>query len=288
MPMTGQDQHLSHNQIHALKTLKGYEENPGHSMWPHVDRFALIRQLEDRVRTPSHINQKNTGWCGPAAVLESMATDAPNTYVKMVLDLLHHGHATVHHGHLSTIKLTTTATLRHYAFGGTQVASADWVPLSTIRESVKYAHNHSQAWYVKNGTYPADLVRFYRELGYSQVHNHTSVHNFVGPLENQATHHLNNHFGHGFRVSMFINDDLLYEHRQNNNVDKHPTSVKRNHYVDLISQIAIQYKHPIEHSLVAMHIFSWGSGDQYSIPFHRKLTLKAFASNFFGFVGARY
>ena len=119
------DAHLTHNQKHALHTLKTYEHAPGRSMWTHVNRFALIKQLEDRVRTPSHINQQHSMWCGPAAVVESMATDAPNTYVKMVLDLMHHGRATVHHGKLAPIKLTTTAALRHYAFGYTKMASAD-------------------------------------------------------------------------------------------------------------------------------------------------------------------
>src|SRR5947209_2068179 len=91
---------LSDHQKHAMAAIKEYHDDPGDNLWMHVHPKKLANQLEARVRHPHAINQRQSHWCGPAAVCATMAHHAPTTYVRMIIDLVRHGKATVRHGEL--------------------------------------------------------------------------------------------------------------------------------------------------------------------------------------------
>ena len=63
--------------------------------FPNINRDDFCKELMDRIKHPNLINQGDTEFCGPAAVLHALAKDDPMAYATMALKLLETGKATV-------------------------------------------------------------------------------------------------------------------------------------------------------------------------------------------------
>jgi hypothetical protein len=277
----------------ALTFIHHYKQHRPPSIWKYVKAAKLAAELEQRIEDPSCIKQHGSSWCGPAAVCSSLAGDDPLAYAKMVVHLVRHGHATIHAGVFNVASLYTNAELRHYAFADTKIESADWVPLATLRESVRHDKNHSLKWYFSHGTFPNDITRLYRDMGYTRIYDHTSELNLTGPHAYQYVQQVNAFFHHNYRITMRINADLLSPSTQDNNKGVARALVTHNHWVDLIAPIRCEPPHGPE-SRVSLEVFSWGKETKGAkvkgllVPEKGTLTLAAFASNYFGFVAAKY
>ena len=288
---------MNDKQEHALEAIHHYAKHHGTNLWSHIHPSHLVKSLEERVRHPNTINQRGSSWCGPAAVCVAMATEAPTTYAHMIIQLVQHGRATVHHGRLTGHTLKASPELRAYPFAKSKIVDADWIPMSTLRESLKSNKKHDTAWFFKHGTFPADVMEFYRDLGYSHLADHTSEWNMLaagtfdyGLSVIQSANHLirTNH-----RITMRINADMLDGGKQGANAKLPPQSVRHNHWVDLISPIHVggtpHHGHNPRHgpnTPVNLTVFSWGN--EMPVPQIPPMTLREFAANFFGFISAKY
>lgn len=283
---------LNHYQHEALKAIHHYAHDlKNHSKtkkWHYVDLHRLVHQLETRVKSPDTVNQRKSLWCGPAAVCASMLKEAPTTYVNMVIDLVQHAQATVHHGRLKAHTLKASYELRNYQFPK-NIADADWVPMATLRESLKSTSPHDTNWFFHHGTYPQDVMMFYQDLGYTKLEDYTSGNNMLveGTLDDglPVVDRANHLYRTKYRITMFINDDMLDGAKQGSNAKLPPQTVRRNHWVDLISPILVTSPRGPDSS-IGLKVFSWGY--EMAVPQDPPMTLREFASNFFGFIAAKY
>jgi hypothetical protein len=288
------DLDFSKRQLDAVDFVAGYRRNPGPNLWAHVRPNDLADQLEQRIYDPNSIAQHLSPWCGPAAVCRSLAADAPIAYAQMVVNLVRFGRADIRHGHHSGHTLQTSAEMRGHPFHQTKIAAADWVSLVALRASAQHSNKHSVKWLYHHGTQPKDVVKFYKELGYSEIHDHTSEFPLRGhdalELINRGNHRLRRHY----RVTLRINADMLAPEYVQENASLPGAFATHNHFVDLLSPITICGSHHNLKSPVSLKVFSWGKGEAgaawmgFRIMEASNLSFEEFASDFFGFVCAKY
>jgi hypothetical protein len=281
----------------ATGIVEHYRNKPGHHEWSHIDPDELSDQLNERIADPYCMKQKDSGWCGPTAVCASLAKDAPDKYAMMVIDLVRHGQAVVKHAKHGGLKLHPPRELWHYNFKETEIAAADWVPLSSLRDSLRPAHRHFKADDFLNSDmwnhghcHPKQLTRFYRKLGYREVNDLTSDNNLAGPYLRQFIHNAKSFLDQHYRVTMRTNSNMLKEKTMHERGKKYGNGVEitaHSHWVDLIEPIVVDG--PGDDAEVSFTVFSWGEHHHSKKGWKvQGLTLDEFGINFFGFISAKY
>jgi hypothetical protein len=288
------DLEFSKKQLDAVDFVADYRSDPGPNLWPHVHPNELADELEQRIHDPNSIAQRHSPWCGPAAVCRSLAADAPKVYAHMIINLVRFGRATVHHGELASNTFHTNAEMRAYPFQKVKIAAADWVPLVTLRASARHAGKHPLKWLYHHGTKPDDIVRFYQTLGYSKIHDQTSEFPLQALDAFELVNRTNHRLGHHYRVTLRINADMLAPDDEQENASLPGAFATHNHWVDLLSPIVVHGSPQNPKSPVSLKVFSWGKGETgaawmgFRILEASNLTFEEFASDFFGFVCAKY
>jgi hypothetical protein len=283
-PLSSMTHHTQHGKKSALEKIADYENQKPANLWLHVKPAHLAGQLKKLVEDPDRIKQQNSSWCGPAAFLNSFARDAPALYVKLVLDLVVHGRADLHRGHHPGVSLHPVKDILTYNFHKTKIEDADWVPLASLRDSLRPSHKHFNDKWLKKGTYPEDIQRYYHETGYREIHNLTSDTSLNGPHAIRFASYANEFLHKHYRVTKRIQADILHYNRSAGSDNPQGWKDPRhNHWVDLVKPI--QWLGPKEDlkTVVSFNVFSWGRRN-----FQVNVTAGDFYNHYFGFVCAKY
>ncbi|MDR2093778.1 MAG: hypothetical protein LBP58_10800 [Azoarcus sp.] len=95
-------------------------------------RDDFVKDLTDRHKVPSLINQDKTPLCGPAAFMYCIARENPDVYGEYVLDLAMTGE-----GRIGNLTVTVGRDCRKAELNpnGEEIAPVDWVALASLRDA---------------------------------------------------------------------------------------------------------------------------------------------------------
>lgn len=233
----------------------------------HIDAKAFMDQLYDRIDHPKHINQGQTYFCGPAAVLYALAKEDPEAYVKLALDLFITGTATVRGWIIDAGPLKDQALPE-----GMEIGCCDWVMMASVRRNVGLGAL-SDVSNLAQGTMPTEIAASLKKLGYGDVRNETYSTAAWKADENDLMK-ASGLWKKGYRVIFYVNDNMF----------KHPEamSLMPDHWCTLKSEVLTR------DTKVFCRMWQWGINhkepdtDQSAIIVN--LPKKQFIGHFFGYV----
>ncbi len=259
------------------------------SVWRHLHRATVADELESRVDDPTLIRQGHVDLCGPAAFLQSLATDDPEHYVRMAAELFSAGMTHMIRGTRGVAGgkfLRPDDDVRDYPIprGPEQVAEADWLLLASIRQAYDFwGWEHFHEARSGEGKTPQDVIaRFFKDTGYQKVVNRTRPEHYHSLIDLIRAR---DYYDQGYRVVLIINTDLLVP------VVPYIGKDELNHAVTLYSTITGIPNH------VRCVVFTWGT--THSVPRppaangpplspSGEMTVATFLKYFFGFIAAKY
>jgi hypothetical protein len=268
------------NAAWALKLLKDFAARPGTSALWSYSRQVIADQLAIRVNDPTKLNQADTYLCGVTSVVRAWAQDSPVDYAWLGIQLYDLGRGRLGKGEMLGKVVSPSVELRRSALP-TGMEAADWMILASVHEACNIAgvNNytkdegplHSKAW-----QYAREVVAAYKAAGYKNVIDHTDnlhANNFgINDLEKA-----NEYLRQGYRVSLLINDRLLYD----NQIGTQALVATSDHWVGMLETLNV-----IGEYIMAFKVFSWGEPRR--VPQNGNRVLAAdFFKEFYGFVAAR-
>lgn len=114
----------------AMSEIDAFEQSNATGIWAGLDKATVIAEMRSRVADPFQINQGGQPFCGPASVLFELVRKQPTRYVQICQTLFERG------GFQGTNRwIQASAALRSNRDQNLRMEQADWMVLSTLRES---------------------------------------------------------------------------------------------------------------------------------------------------------
>lgn len=238
----------------------------------------FISDLTARVKQPWLINQSAASLCGPAAFMYCIAKDAPNLYVKYVIDLYLSGKGSINNLHVEPSEDCRKGII---SSGKSSIAFVDWIALASLRDSENSLFDYQSVTDQVGGiTLPGILAKWFKLAGYCNVNSSASIVWSQGPkhLVDAAISYQNNK-----NVCLFVSGKSLNS----------PFAVKifPSHWVVMSDHLAFgdsfhkDYSKKIEDlkkETISLPVYTWGSEKRKWNPQH--LSLDDFSSYYFGSV----
>ena len=114
----------------AFFALTDFQQSSAKGVWPHLDKGKIVMEMRSRLKNPFTVNQGQQPFCGPASILFELIQKFPIRYVKLCQDLYENGGFQA-----QTQRIEASAALRQASQGNLRMGPADWMVLSTLRES---------------------------------------------------------------------------------------------------------------------------------------------------------
>ena len=240
----------------------------------------LISDLIARVKQPWLINQSSASLCGPAAFIYCVAKDAPNLYVKYVIDLYVSGRGSINNLHVEPSEDCRKGTI---VSGTSSIAFVDWIALASLRDSENSFLDYSSVTDQASGiTLPGILSKWFTLGGYCNINNKASLTWSQGSkhLIDAAISYQNNK-----NVCLFVSGKSLNS----------PFAVKifPSHWVVMSDHLTFgdsfhkNYSNKIEDLMkekISLPVYTWGAEKREWNP--QGLSLDEFSSYYFGSVTA--
>jgi hypothetical protein len=262
----------------AKQLVDQFEGSDAAGVFPSITRPALAAGLRDRIDHPEHMQQANTGLCGPASFLNAIADNDPVTYAHFGIDLYTKGTAKI-----KDLTITPSTTFKSTDPGPSGTDAADWVTLGSIRDSDNaiFTHKGVGGWWddLKAINMPHSVADWFRKAGFTDVKNETNLIATKGWSDVREATKLR---GKGYKVCLFINGDMLKVDDQEN------FSVLPDHWVGLASAITTTTILEDPACKIQMTVFSWGQ--QQTVPQKpdvKSMHPKVFLRNFYGYVAGK-
>ncbi|OCQ97241.1 hypothetical protein BCD67_00385 [Oscillatoriales cyanobacterium USR001] len=172
----------------ALSAIAEFEQSTFPSLWPGLDKEQIIAEMRSRIHNPFNISQGSQPFCGPAAILFELVRKNPLYYVQICRNLFQIGGF-----HSQSQKWIAPSPRLLETTGKFQMPQADWMVLSTLRESENliFPVEPNAPKIIRNisgMTKPWEMVGWAREiLGYSDVkYHHSYIFGDVSALQRAA------------------------------------------------------------------------------------------------------
>lgn len=270
------------DQDDAKALVDDFEKRSGPNSWAHLDRSDVASGLRVRIDDPDKINQAGTSLCGPADFIRDIAEDRPQDYARAVIQLFETGRTSI-----GKLDIKPGHDLKAHVLPATAgIAQADWVILSSIRDSDNWFFDYqSESDEASAMTLPHSKEDWLKDAGYREIINDTNV---VACKDLPNASRASSLFSQGYKVALFINADMLKADAMND------ASLTPDHWVALTKPIKIQsfnVAHPgtlneDPNSRVEFEVYSWGR--RISVPVNgQRLTDYHFLCNYYGFIACR-
>ena len=179
----------------------------------------------DRALDPFLISQRRTGLCGMAVLATALAQHDPNAYYKLVIDLYYTGKGTCGKYEVNSGDVVTS---KNSAFSKTKTSQADWVLLSSMRNTENIGpyggESDTQGWEgFQAFTTPSEVSNIAKQMGFNIYKDNLSVFPNTGGEDIDAFFRgLTSNLYKGRTVIMLVNADVL---------DNSGTGGTPNHYL---------------------------------------------------------
>lgn len=120
---------LEKQKADAHQAVDNFRKSAGKQAWPNLDRSTIADGLDQRIDSPSIINQSVLNACGPAAIVYMLASNNPIRFVEIVQALFETGSAS-----LGGEILSSGSDLRKNT-SPAKMAQVDWMLMSSMRDS---------------------------------------------------------------------------------------------------------------------------------------------------------
>jgi hypothetical protein len=265
-------------QERAKKLVSDFASRKGSKVFTKLDRQSVADGLLVRIDNPGKIDQGKSSLCGPADLVYDLASTDPVEYAQFVIDLFETGTATI-----GKLTIKPGSDLKAAAPAKSDIDPSDWIPLASIRDSENWFFDYEDVKDEAAGiTLPGELAGWFEKVGYTQIKNET---NLVLCKTEKNARLANEFFGQGFRVCLFINDNMMYCSKQDS------ASWFPSHWVVLVSPLVI------DNFGVHFEVFTWGEGKKRvpvlgqgknDPPQGKPLSLAHFLKNYYGFVAVKH
>lgn len=252
------------------------------------NRPTIAVQIQDRVNSPSLINQGFSSLCGPASFLYCLAKKSPFVYAKYIVDLYDSGKAK-----LGSLDVEPGSDTKSYSLPLTSgMSEVDWIGLAGLRDSENDFYDYQKYTNEAAGiTMPGDFLSWFTKAGYTNGVNDTNLVDDED-LFTLVQAHQKKQSGHA--VCLFVGADVF--------LGKKGGKVIADHWVVLNSPILIDGKsvQPLlakgksinsDKSLLSkklmFNVYSWGNNARPVNQNNNNLTVKHFLDYFYGYVSSK-
>jgi len=256
----------------------------GLCVWTSIRRDALAEGLIARINEPKQISSAASQLCGAASVVYNLAQADPSAYAKLAIDLFEKGE-----GKVKSLTIKPTADLRKTALPGGN-DPADWIVLASLRDSENwlFTYHGDERWKIpyfgaslddgKAIQMPHTVATWFKSFGYSDV---KSVTNLLFTKDWDDVRDADRLYRSGYKLSLFIGANMLFTAKQGE------ASTVPDHWVGMASPILSSTIHNDPTATISADVYTWGGvRDVHETP-SRKMTVKQFLSNFYGYVAAK-
>jgi hypothetical protein len=245
--------------------IEAFAGRDGTGAFPHFERAEVAEGLRRRLADPVSLDQGAATFSGAAAFLYCLIGDAPELYLRYVIDLFEYGRA-----QLGSLAIEPSAGCRDAVPAAGLIAAVDWIALAGLRDSEGEIADWDAADDTGQPTTPPlALARWFAAAGYGQIRNQADRFFAKDPRELAQLRALQ---AQGRRLCLYISADML--------VGRGDTArtLRPNQWVVLTAPVMLW-----QHGL-AISVYQWGSRRR--VPPFGELALDRFCRNFYGFVAA--
>lgn len=240
------------------------------SPWKHVRRDDFGRELKARVDDPRLISSRVVNLCGPAAFFHNLASDKPEMYAQIGIDLYGPNVA-----ELGSRKFWASRDLMNAPLPR-GMDSADWVVLASLRDHENSALDYDDSSGTLSGlTMPSALEDWFEQAGYGSIQDESNVW-FTKSQDNIEA--ASNLVATGNRICLLIHSQML------NTVTQGQWSMFPNHWI-VLKKAAHGSAVSIRGGNISFRAHSWGS--VISVPSAGSLSVSDFTDNYYGYVSAK-
>jgi hypothetical protein len=255
-----------------------------HGVWSSVSRADLADGLVARINNPQNVSSAASQLCGAASVIYNLAQKEPSAYARLAIDLFEKGQ-----GKVNALTIKPSADLRK-----TPVPAgndpADWIVLASLRddENWLFTYHGDERWKIpftdasldeaKAIQMPHTVAAWFKSFGFSDVKNVTNVLFTKGWDDVRDADKL---YRGDYKVSLFINTNMLKTATQGE-----PSGVP-NHWVGMASPILSSTNHLDPTATISATVYTWGRLRDVHQDASKKMTVKEFLGNFYGYVAAK-
>jgi len=252
--------------------------------WGAIRRDALADGLVVRINDPKQISSAASQLCGAASLVYNLAEADPSAYAKLAIDLFEKGE-----GKVKSLTIEPSADLRKTAVPGGN-DPADWIVLASLRDSENwlFTYHGDERWKIpysdsslddaKAIQMPHTVASWFTSFGYSDVKNVT---NLLTTKDWDDVKDVDRLYRSGYKVSLFINANMLFTAKQGNH------GWPPDHWVGMASPILSSTIHSDPTATISATVYTWGEvRDVHEDP-SKKMTVKQFLENFYGYVAAK-
>ena len=255
----------------------------GLCMWGAIRREQLAEGLIVRINDPKQISSAASQLCGAASVVYNLAEADPSAYAKLAIDLFEKAE-----GKVKSLTIKPSADLRKTAVPGGNDA-ADWIVLASLRDSENwlFTYHGDGRWNIpyigsaddaKAIQMPHTVAAWFTSFGYSDVKNVT---NLLFTKDWDDVRDADRLYRSGYKVSLFISANILKTATQGD------ASTVPDHWVVMASPVLSSTIHLDPAATISATVYTWGGvRDVHENP-SKKMTVKQFLGNFYGYVAAK-
>ncbi len=274
----------------ALKLIDDFRSQTTGGAFPNMTRAKVADQLKIRANDPTKLNQADTYLCGVTSVIRAWAQDSPVDYAWLGIQLYNLGRGRLGKGAMLGQIIEPSMDLRRSGLPA-GMEEADWIVLASVHETLtlkfgsraqdaigllggrRYTREegvlHYRGWQTAE-----EVVGAYRAIGCRNVIDNTSYTSNKGIKDLEKA---NDYLRDGWRVSLLINDRLLYD----NQIGTQALVATSDHWVGMLETVSVMGDY-----IFAFNVFSWG--EKKRVPVRGdKIQVRDFIKEFYGFVAAR-
>lgn len=144
----------------AGRELREIQSNTAPSLWQHIERDPVVKQLRGRIRNPGVMRQNPTDFCGPFSLLFEYARRRPATYVKSAGELLFSGRFTTLGGRV----FHAAADLRTRPVPEGDIRAADWLFAATMRDDENVSDDVDDGQGIEGITWPFEIEEWIEDV----------------------------------------------------------------------------------------------------------------------------
>jgi hypothetical protein len=258
-----------------------YNRNGNSPYFTQLNRYAVAKDVMDRLSKPDSFNQGNTWLCGIATFVRVWAMDAPAQYAQLAVDLFEKGKGTLAGSKKHDGRAIEPSQELRTSPAGSGVSPGDWIILASIRESFNDVFDYSAdegIFRIKSWNFPSDVEGEFKASGYSKVRNNAGLsRGGINTLDEAS-----DLFDAGWRVILLVHSDII------SSTTPLTGQIFRtsNHWVGLKSTVDVTRWGP-EWKVNPFDVYSW-NGPRRIPGWKAPVPLGVFNSYFFGYVAGLY
>jgi hypothetical protein len=267
-----------------------FELRTGPTAFPNVDKKSFVRNLRERLKDPSTINQGISSLCGPAVVLYCWLIKRPDLFTLYVINVFENGTGMMGYLRVTPHKGCRTFKPAQKTTPDDNIVDVDWIALGALRDSENGFFRYSdESKQIAGITIPETISEWFEKISFKVVQMNADWKRFEETTAYKALLEAIGHFKANRSVCLLINAKRVFKGDL--------LTTLANHWVvmtsePMIGNTCVSLNTSLEAQLartIAFDVYTWGDKTK-SINFKRSqdMTVQDFLSGFYGYVAVEF